>query len=137
MPAVFSADRDGNAVDTAKYAYAFIVVNIGVIVTAQSVEFYVEQSQTLGGTYTTCKEVGLNADGSYNNAVLDPIVPADNNTVKIVSIDLNNTQRFIRLRADHSSTGGHLYSASIVLMPYLTNTVSDDAAAASAPLFNV
>ena len=79
----------------------------------------------------------MNANGSYNNAVLDPIVPADNNTVKIVSIDLNNTQRFIRLRADHSSTGGHLYSVSIVLMPYLTNTVSDDAAAASAPLFNV
>jgi len=136
-PAVFSADRDGSAVDTAKYAYAFIVVNVGVIVGGQEVEFYLEQALTSGGAWTQVQQLGLNADGTYNNAVLDPIVPADNNTVKIVSIDLNNTQRFLRLRADHSAGGGHLYGVTMVMMPYQTDTVSDDASAASAPLFNV
>ena len=135
-PTVFSADRNGASVDTAKYAYACLVINIGVIVPGESVEFYLEHSTRVGGAYTTVRQVGLTASGGYNNATAN-VLPANNNTVQTMAIDLNNTRQFLRLRADHSASGGHLYSASLIMMPYVTNTVSDDAAASSAPLFDV
>jgi hypothetical protein len=131
-PASFSADRDGNSVDTAKYAYAFILINLGDIYSGETITFHVEQATTSGGTYTACKKLNTTDD-----ATTAAFAHANDNEVKIIAIDLNNTQRFIRLRANHSASNAHLYSASLVLMPYLTNTVSDDANAASAPLFNV
>jgi len=131
-PASFSADRDGNAVDTTKYAYAFIVINLGDIYSGETVTFHIEQSLTSGGTYTACKKLGTTDD-----ATTQAFAHADDNTMHIIAIDLNNTQAYIRARCNHSASNAHLYSASLVLMPYLTNTTSDDANAASAPLFNI
>jgi hypothetical protein len=132
-PAVYNvAGRDGYTVDTAKYAYAFVVIHLGNLHGSETVHFELQHALTSGGSFTACNKLGTTDDAQtaeYGNA--------NDDQCKIISVDLNNTKRFLKLRANHSSSISHEYSACLVLMPYLTNTVSDDAKAASAPEFNV
>jgi len=132
VPKSLTASRNGSNVDTAKYAYAFVIITLGDIWSGETVAFHIEQASTAGGTYTACKKVGTDTD-----ATTEAFAHANDNEVKIIAIDLNNTKRFIRARSNHSASNAHLYAVSLVMMPYLTNTTSDDANAASAPLFNI
>ena len=130
-PASFTVDRNGTSVDTTKYAYAAIVINCGDIWSGETVTFHIEQAATSGGAYTACKKLGTTDDATLT------VEHADDNTCKLIAIDLNNTQAFIRARANHSAGNAHLYSASIILMPYITNTTSTATGAASTPEFDI
>jgi len=131
-PGRYSASRDGNAVGTAKYAYAFVILSLGTLHAMGSVAFHIEQASTSGGTYTACKKLGTDID-----ATTAAFSSGDWDTEKIIAIDLNNTSGFLRARCVDTGGQHQYYSASLVLMPYVTNTISDDASAASAPLFNI
>jgi hypothetical protein len=131
-PASFSADRDGNSVDTVNFAYALIVINLGDIFAGETVTFHIEHSETSGGTYTACQKLN-----SSDDATTVPFRDLQDNTVQIIRIDLNNTKRFIRARANHSASNAHLYGVTMVLMPYQTDATSPDSGAASAPLFEI
>lgn len=132
-PAAYNvAGRDGYTVDVTKYAYAFVVIHLGNLHGTETVHFQLQQAETSGGTFRAAKKLGTQA-----NAQTSEFGNANDDECKIIAVDLNNTQRFLKLRANHSSSIIHEYSACIVLMPYITSTVSDDTLAASAPLFNV
>lgn len=132
-PAVYNlAGRDGYEVDTAKYAYAFVVIHLGNLHGSETIHFVLKDSTTSGGAFRACKKIG-----TEDNAQTAEFDNSNDDQCKIIAVDLNNTQRYLQLRANHSSSIAHEYSACLVLMPYTTNTVSDDARAASAPLFDV
>ena len=130
-PDEFTGTRDGNSVDTAYYAYALIIISVGDMFSSGTVTCTIQESSTSGGTYTACKKLGTesNAAKEFTNS--------DDGVVFTIAVDLNNTQRFLRAKCTHSSGAAHVYGITMVLMPYLTDTTSVDANAASAPLFNI
>ena len=130
-PATYSADRDGASVDTVGFAYAFIVIHAGNIIAPQNINFFVEHSETSGGTYESCMILGT------ETAAIVRVQNAQDDTCLIVRIDLNNTKRFIRARADHSSSAGHTYAVSMVLLPYTTDATTSDTGSASAPTLSI
>jgi hypothetical protein len=130
-PATYSADRTGASVDTVNFAYAFIVLHAGNIISPENVTFTIEHSETSGGTYEACKLLN-----STDDAVVR-MTNGQDDTCLIVRIDLNNTKRFIRANANHSASAGHTYAASMVLLPYMTDASTADTGAASAPTISI
>lgn len=130
-PAVFSADRTGNVVDTVNFAYAVLVIHAGNIVGGEQVVFTIEESESAGGTFTACKILGTDTDAQIR------VQNAQDDTCLIVRMDLNNTKRFIRANANHSASGGHLYSVEMVLLPYNTDATTSDTGSASAPSISI
>jgi len=130
-PATYSADRDGAVVDTVNFAYAFIVFHAGNIVNPEQIVFTVEEAETASGSFSACKILGTDTDAQIR------IQNAQDDSCLIVRIDLNNTKRFIRARADHSASAGHTYAVSMVLLPYNTDATTSDTGAASAPTLSI
>lgn len=130
-PATYSTDRTGASVDTVGFAYGFILIHAGNIISPETVTFTIEHSETSGGTYTACKKLGTTDDAALavRNALDDSCI--------IVRIDLNNTKRFIRANANHSASAGHTYAVSMVLLPYNTDATSSDTGAVSSPTISI
>ena len=130
-PAVYSTDRTGNVVDTVNFAYAVLVIHAGNIVSGEQVLFTIEESDSASGTFTACKLLGTETSAFVR------LQNAQDNTCLIVRIDLNNTKRFLRANANHSASGGHLYSVEMVLLPYNTDATTSDTGAAFAPSISI
>lgn len=130
-PATYSADRNGNAVDTANFAYALIVINAGNIVSPENVTFIIEQAETSSGTWESCTLLNSTTPASLR------ITDAGDDSCVFIRMDLNNTKRYIRARADHSASAGHTYGVTMVLLPYQTDATTSDTGAASAPNISI
>ena len=126
----YTATRNGEAVDTANFAYAAIVINCGTLgAGANVVTFHVEHSETSGGVYTACKQLN-----STDDASLGPYRDTNaGDEMRLIRVDLNNTKRFLRVRVEHGGATALFYSVSAVLMPYQTDAASPATGSASSP----
>ena len=105
----YSAETDnGAAVDTLNAYCALIVLNVGVITGAGTVDVKVQECATSGGTYT-----------DITGAAFTQVVAAGDQTAYTGRLMLNGIQRYIRV-VYVAATAGSLGATSVILMPKYT-----------------
>jgi hypothetical protein len=122
LPGTYTADQAGVAVDTAPYAEAIVIANIGTMTHASNVlSLTVMECDTSGGTYTAAKKLGTTDD-----AVIIAATTANDEATYVARVDLNNTKRFIKVPSvETGDSGDGDYAVTIVFLPY--NTANADA----------
>tara|TARA_R110002020_G_scaffold425054_2_gene634461 strand:+ start:5607 stop:6041 length:435 start_codon:yes stop_codon:yes gene_type:complete len=117
-PASTTATANATAVDVDGYAYAIICIQLGDLHATETVTFSVQSAATNGGTYTTCDKLG--SDAGSADASTAALSNAADNTQLMISVNLNHTQSFLRVRAVHSGSNAQIYGVNMVLMPTYT-----------------
>ena len=115
----------GSGVDTKGCTWAVgIFLNGDVAGGSVNLKYEVQESDTSGGTYTTCKQAGTTDDATTVAAV------GVDDAVKIFAINCRNTKRYLRLAVHSSTTASNTTAGCIVLMPNYTGD-------ADAPQFDI
>ena len=103
------ASNESAAIDTAGYHQALIVLNAGETATGGTADVTVEAATTSSGSYT-----------AITGAAFTQITPDNDDAVYLGRINLDGTDRFLKVKAAcHASNASEL-SVSVILTPYYT-----------------
>ena len=89
---------DGAAVDTKGCTWAVAVWYNGAVASS-NIQYRVRESDTQGGTFTTCKQLGTSTDAETAAASLVA------NTTSVMAIDCRNTKRWLKLSISPTPPG--------------------------------
>ena len=93
-------------------------------VASSNIQYRVRESDTQGGTVTTCKQLGTSTDAETAAASLVA------NSTSVMAIDCRNTKRWLKLSISPDSTGTNANAGMLILMPNYTGD-------ADAPTFDI
>lgn len=105
----YTSTNESAAIDTAGYHQALIVLNAGETASGGTADVTVEAATTSGGSYT-----------AITGAAFTQVTPSNDDAVYLGRINLNGTDRFLKVKAVcHASNASEL-SVSVILTPYYT-----------------
>tara|TARA_Y100000310_G_scaffold343829_1_gene453332 strand:+ start:3148 stop:3570 length:423 start_codon:yes stop_codon:yes gene_type:complete len=108
---------NGTGVDCHGASYALCVVNCGDLLLGASLALTLQESPD-NVTFTTAKKLG-----TTDNAVFASI--ASSNRTAIARINVNNVERYLRVRGVVSVAGSAKYSVTIITVPDATGAATD------------
>ena len=114
---------DGAAVDTQGVTWAVAVFYNGAIASS-TIQYRVRESDTSGGTFTTCKQLNTTDDAETTAATLVA------NSTQVIAIDCRNTKRWLKLSVSVNNTATNANAGLLILMPNYTGD-------ADAPSFDI